>query len=105
MIQHELANNKCLVMGVPSSKNINLIYFFYVYSIPKEDAEEPHSTSPDNDNDSTADIQDPEDYREIFQSKPRLGMSVVIACHCHLSLLEKTGFWHRRKQRCRSAVQ
>lgn len=41
-------------------------------SIPKEDAEEPHSASPDDDRESVADIKDPEDYREIFQSKPRL---------------------------------
>ena len=46
-------------------------------SIPKEDVEEPHSTSPDNDNESAADIKNPEDYREIFQAKPRLGMCFI----------------------------
>lgn len=47
-------------------------------SIPKEDASEPVSTSPDQeDRESVADIRDPEDYRQIFQPKHRIDRSPV----------------------------
>lgn len=47
---------------------------FKIFSIPKEDDNEPTSSSPDQeDRESVADIRNPEDYREIFQPKQRLG--------------------------------
>ncbi|XP_053402065.1 katanin p80 WD40 repeat-containing subunit B1-like isoform X2 [Mercenaria mercenaria] len=45
-------------------------------SVPKEDENEPTSTSPDQeDRESVADIRDPEDFKEIFQPKHRIDRS------------------------------
>ena len=44
-------------------------------SIPKEEAEEPTHDNDDEKETSTADIQNPEDYREIFQPRSRIARS------------------------------
>ncbi|VDH91633.1 katanin p80 WD40 repeat-containing subunit B1 [Mytilus galloprovincialis] len=44
-------------------------------SVPKEEAEEPTHDNEDEKETSTADIKNPEDYREIFQPKSRISRS------------------------------
>lgn len=73
--------SEILLTGYDMRKMKNVIQNYTLFlsfdSLPKEEAEEPtHDNDEEKDN-SSADIQNPEDYREIFQPRSRISRSPV----------------------------